>query len=307
MGVKIILFIVIVGGIIFFVFAAPKFFKDYDLKKGLNATSTEKIISSAQEAKIKAAPSAQSSIAISSEKKEIPDSRIPSGFAREQLSPFFEKIRIASASFSAGYNKPSTIRLYSRLESGDLPIDITGWRLKSNRYEFIISKAVEIYKPSGTNEEKNVILSSNNYVNIYSTTSAINKNLRLNKCMGYLENSFDFNPTLPQSCPMVYRSRYEIAYLSGQCQTYLFSLGGCKPVDVAFYNSLLTGTSEGNVCRAFLNTVGTYGNCFEKYSQDKDFLSTEWRLWVNIDILDSQHDRLDLFDNNGLLVSDYVY
>lgn len=309
MGVKIILFIVIVGGIIFFVIAAPKFFEDYDLKKGLNATSTEKIVSSAQKATIKAAPSAQSSIATpsSSGKKEISDSRIPSGFSREQLSPFFEKIRIASASFSTGYNKPSIIRLYSRLESGDSPIDITGWRLKSNRSEFIIPKAVEIYKPSGANEEKNIILLSNNYVNIYSTTSVINKNFRLNKCAGYLENSFDFNPSLPQSCPMVYRSRYEIAYLSGQCQTYLFSLGGCKAVDYSFYNSLLTGTSEGNVCRAFLNTVGTYGNCFEKYSQDKDFLSSEWRLWVNNDILDSQHDRLNLFDNNGLLVSDYVY
>ncbi len=306
---KIILFIVIVGGIIFFVITAPKFFKDYDLKKGLNATSTEKIVSSAQKATIKTAPSTQPQVSatISSKKTEISNSRIPSGFSREQLSPFFEKIRIASASFSTGYNKPSTIRLYSRLESGDSPINITGWRLKSNRYEFIIPKAVEIYKPSGTNEEKNVILSSNNYVNIYSTTSAINKNFRLNKCMGYLENSFNFNPLLPQSCPMVYRSRYEVAYLSGQCQTYLFSLGGCKPVDVTFYNSLLTGTSEGNVCRAFLNTVGTYGNCFEKYSQDKDFLSSEWRLWVNSDILDSQHDRLDLFDNDGLLVSDYVY
>jgi len=84
-------------------------------------------------------------------------------------------------------------------------------------------------------------------------------------------------------------------------------LGGCKAVDYSFYNSLLTGTSEGNICRAYLNTVATYGSCFEKYSQDKDFLSSEWRLWVNNDILDSQHDRLNLFDNNGLLVSDYVY
>lgn len=308
---KIILFIVIVGGIVFFVVAAPKFFKDYDLKKSLNATSTEKIVSSAQKATIKAAPSAQPQISTGakttfSQKTTISDSKIPSGFTREQLSPFFEKVRIASASAGSGDARPAEVRLYARLDTGDAPINITGWKIKSNRSEFIMPQAVEIYQPSGAQTEKDIVLSTNNYVNIYSNTSANGKNFRINKCLGYLENYYNFTPALSQNCPAVYRTRYEVTHLSGQCQTYLFSLGGCKPVDVLFYNSL-RGNDEGNACRAFLNTVGTYGNCFEKYGQDKDFLANEWKIWVNINILDSQHDRVNLLDNNGLLVSDYVY
>jgi hypothetical protein len=295
---------------VFFIFAAPQFFKDYDFKKSLTATSTTgKTLSSAPKTTIKASsptPSQTSSVG-TAKKNEIPDSRIPSGFTREQISPYFEKVRIVSAAASSARNRPSEIRLYTRLESGDSPPNITGWRLKSNHSEFIIPQAVEIFEPLGANEEKDIILSSNNYVNIYSNKSVVNKNFRLNKCTGYLGNYYDFNPSLPKNCPPVYRSRYEIAHLSGQCQTYLFSLGGCKAVDYSFYNSTLLGSDQGNACRAFLNTVATYGSCFQKYGQDKDFLSSEWRVWVNNDILDSQHDRLNLFDNNGLLVSDYVY
>lgn len=198
------------------------------------------------------------------------------------------------------------IRLYARLDVGDQPVNITGWKVKSNRLEFIIPQAVEIYQPSGVQTDSDIVLNTNNYVSIYSGTSANNKNMRLNKCSGYLENNFDFTPLLPQNCPTVYKNRYEITHLSGQCQTYLFSLGSCKPIDIAFYNSL-TGTSEGNDCRAYLNTVGTYGSCFEKYKRDKDFLSNEWKIWVGENILDSQHDRVNLFDKDGLLVSDYVY
>lgn len=47
---KVILLILIIGGVVGFVFYAPKIFKNFDLKKGINATSTasfERKISSA--------------------------------------------------------------------------------------------------------------------------------------------------------------------------------------------------------------------------------------------------------------------
>lgn len=309
MGVKYILIIIIISVLALFVFAAPKFFKDYEIGKKIAALSEKKTIKSAPKTTIKTYSPAQSQII----QETIPDSRIPLGYAREQLSPYFEKVRIISA-FSGisffnfgGQQQPAEIRLYASLYGDNSAIDITGWRVKSNRREFTIPRAIEIYDPSGLSMEKDLILTSSAYVNVYSNTSAINKNFRLNKCIGYLENNYDFNPSLPQNCPFIYGSRYEISHLSGECQNYLLSLGGCNQVDTSFYNSL-PGTDEGNACRAFLNTVATYGNCFQKYSQDKDFLSGEWRVWVNQqDFLDSQHDRLGLFDKDGLLVSDFVY
>jgi len=147
------------------------------------------------------------------------------------------------------------------------------------------------------------VVSGNNYVNIYSGFSPINRNLRLNKCTGYLENNFTFNPSLPQDCPSI--SRSEISYLSGQCQSYLLSLWGCKLPDYSFYN-LLPGNDDGNNCRNFLNNIN-YTSCLQKHRSEADFMSNEWRVWINENILDSQHDRVLLFDTQGQLVDQYTY
>lgn len=234
----------------------------------------------------------------------IPDSAIPFGFTREQLSSYFEQIRISSVSRSWGAYTPAQIRLsasfsYSQNES----INITGWKIKSNRRDIIIPQAIEVYSPLVWETEKDIILSRNNYVNIYSNTSPFNRNLRLNKCTGYLENIYDFNPSLPQDCPSISRDEYR--HLSGQCQSYLMSLGRCKLPSASFSNSL-PGTSEGNACRVFLNTI-SHGSCFQKYRYNADFLSNEWRVWVNTDILDPFHDRILLYDRAGLLVDEYSY
>jgi hypothetical protein len=240
----------------------------------------------------------------------IPDYLIPSGYSREQLSPYFQKIRISSAYASSFYGSyPSEIRLYSSLPvrqaglSKEEKVNITGWRIKSNRGEIIIPQAVNIYEPSGFAPQEDIIISGSSVINIYSGKSPINRNFRLNKCVGYLENTYNFNPALPQNCPSIPRS--EIAYLSGQCQSYILSLWGCKAPDVSFYNSL-PGTDEGNACRAFLNTIN-HNSCFQKHRLDSDFLSNEWRIWINQNILDSQHDRVRLFDKQGLLVDEYIY
>ncbi|MDP3015028.1 MAG: hypothetical protein Q8N28_01275 [bacterium] len=140
-------------------------------------------------------------------------------------------------------------------------------------------------------------------INIYSNKSPFNRNLRLNKCIGYLEENYDFNSALPQNCPSIPRS--EFAHLSGQCQSYILSLWGCKLPDVSFYN-FLPGTDEGNACRQFLNTI-SHGSCYRKHRYDLDFLSNEWRVWIDYDILDKYHDRLRLLDKNGLLVDEYIY
>lgn len=233
---------------------------------------------------------------------EIPDSQIPAGFSRKDLSPYFKKVKISSAYASSWSLNPSQIRLYSVLKKEEI-IDITGWKIKSNLKEIIIPQAVNIYEPSGFASQENIILLNNNYINIYSNTSPFNKNLRLNKCIGYLGDIYNFNPSLPQNCPSI--SRSEITYLSGDCQNYIFSLGSCKLPDVSSYNAF-PGTDQGNACRAFLNTI-SHNTCYEKYRFDSDFLSNEWRVWINYDILDPKHDRLWLFDKQGLLVDEYIY
>lgn len=234
---------------------------------------------------------------------EIPDSQIPAGFSRKDLSPYFKKVKISSASASSQVLNPSLIKL-SFLSKEKEMINITGWKIKSNLKSIIIPQAVNIYEPSGMTPQEDIILSTGNYVNIYSNKSAINKNLRLNKCIGYLEITYDFNPALSLSCPSLF-SRSEIAYLSGDCQSYILSIGACKLPDVSSYNAF-PGTDQGNACRIFLNTI-SHNSCFQKYRSDSNFLSNEWRVWTDWNILDLKHDRLWLFDKQGLLVDEYIY
>ena len=284
----------IVGGIaIYFLSQSPNIFR---------GSPQEKISTPAISYTPPSVPTTLPQTEISSPSTQIPDYLIPSGFTRNQLSLYFQKITISSAYTSFFGSYPSEIKLYSSLPK-DEEINITGWRLKSNHGEIIIPQAVDIYEPSGLAPEEDIVISGNSSVSIYSSKSPINRNFRINKCIGHLENTYNFNPTLPQSCPSIPRS--EIAYLSGQCQSYILSLWGCKLPDVSFYNSL-PGNDEGNACRAFLSTIN-WNSCFQKHYADLDFLSNEWRIWINQNILDSQHDTVRLFDAQGLLVYEDRY
>ncbi|MBI4159936.1 hypothetical protein HY504_02120 [Candidatus Wolfebacteria bacterium] len=233
----------------------------------------------------------------------IPDSQIPQGFTRAQLSRQFGRVRVASAYRSVFGSSPSEIRLYAGYLSQNEAINITGWRVRSNRGEVIITQAVSSYEPSGFTPPSDIILRSGNYVVLYGALSPLARNIRLNKCIGYLNTLYQFFPPLPSNCPLP--SDLGVLYLSGQCQAYVRSLGGCQLPSVSFYNQL-PGTTEGNACRNFLNGVN-YRSCYEDHRSDVDFLGSEWRVWVNRDILDPQHDLVRLYDPQGLLVDQYVY
>lgn len=220
-------------------------------------------------------------------------------------SPYYKKIKISGVSYSSYGNNPTTIKLMANLQKEE-SVDITGWTIKSNKQNFVIPKAVGYYEWGVAQTDSDIVLKASHSVNIYSNTSAVGKNLRMNKCIGYLENTFDFNPALPQNCPSPLL-RTDYTHLSGQCQSYLLTLTGCKEVSTSIYNSF-PGTDEGNACRAFLNSISAnYSGCYNKHRWDTDFLSNEWRVWVNQNILDSQHDRIRLFDINGQLVDEYYY
>lgn len=253
-----------------------------------------------------AAPTATSVAAIATSAPEIPDYLIPLGFKREELSSYFQKIRISSISpVSQWSSYPASLRIYSYIQKGE-SINITGWKIKSNRRSFEISKSIDIYRPDGPFDETDIIFLQNSSLIIYGNKSPFNKNLRLNKCAGYLNNLYDFNPDLPRNCPLISRESYK--NLSGECQSYVMSLGSCEIPSADDYNSF-PGTDQGNACRTYLNTI-SYGNCFNKYRNDEDFLSNEWWLWVDkntFDIFDYQHDTVGIFDKEGKLVDQYVY
>ena len=235
--------------------------------------------------------------------QEVPGYSVPNGYTSAQISPFFQKVRISSAYSSFFANYPSEIRLYSYFTQNSQRIDITGWKLKSNKNEIIIPQAVNLYELSGYSVDSDIILEPNSDVSIYSNSSAVGRNLRVNKCMGYLENDYSFVPSLSKTCPSI--SRSAISTLSGECQSYILSLNSCQIPSVSVYNSF-PGNDDGNKCRAFLSNLN-YNSCVREHRNDSDFYLNDWRVWANRQILDAQHDTVSLFDSNGLLVDQYIY
>lgn len=235
----------------------------------------------------------------------IPSYLIPAGFTRDQISPYFEQVKIGGVSSYYSFGYQTQLQLYSRLPAGE-SVNLTGWHVKSNRGDIVVPQAVNFYNWTGLVPDTDIIVPSGGVVSIYGNTSPIGKNLRLNKCTGYLQRSHNFNPAIPQNCPSSY-NRQDIVHFSGFCQNYILSLGACQLPDTRIYN-LLPPTNEGNDCRNFLNTI-TVKSCYDKYSTDRDFLSNAWLVWINqtSPVLDPYHDQLNLFDKNGLLVDQYTY
>ncbi len=222
---------------------------------------------------------------------------IPQGFTLAQLSPYFKKVRIAS--LSAGSETSYSVVTLRAGISGSSTVNITGWQFKSNRGGQIMPRAINSYDPSGLTSESDIVLKNGDFVRIYSTVSPIGKNLRLNSCVGYLENHLNFNPRLSVSCPQIDYSG--ISSFTGRCQDYIRSLGSCRepvanpPIPLTDY-----------ACRDYVSVLN-YRGCYDRHRGDSDFLKNEWRVWTGSKFLDFRHDRVYLFDTRGLLVDAYTY
>ncbi|MCX6702891.1 MAG: hypothetical protein NTW60_03440 [Candidatus Wolfebacteria bacterium] len=233
----------------------------------------------------------------------LPDAAIPAGFTRSQISPYFGQIKLSSVTAST-FGNTNLFQLYSSLPAGK-KANITGWHVKGNRTDVAIPRAVDNYNPYSLNDEGDIIISQGSVVSIYQGTSPLSRNFRLNECAGFLQNTYKFNPSIPQNCPQLY-SRSDITGFAGYCQTYIMSLGSCQLPSTAFVNSL-PGSPEGNICQQYLSTL-TVNSCYDKHFSDAGFLSNTWVLWISqLNAFDPQHDTVYLYDNKGLLVDKYVY
>jgi len=178
------------------------------------------------------------------------------------------------------------------------PVNLTRWIIKGNIGSYMIVQGAAVYNPSGFNAVGDIFLEPGAALHIYSQAGPINQHFQVNVCLGYLENTMVFNPPLPKICPRF--SQEEIASLSGACQRYLRSLPRCAlPEDnVPFWNNY--------ACAEKLRQLN-YKSCFEKYSEDPDFLTGEWRLYGSGQVLDPLHDQVLLLDTENRVVDQYGY
>ncbi len=225
---------------------------------------------------------------------------IPPGFSLQDISENFKKIGLSvySNQISLSANFSPSISLGT---SGSNAINISGWELKAKNGSLFIPKAVNIYDPLGLAAEGDITLRSGEAFRFYYGQSAIGINFRLNKCIGYLENTNDFNPSLP-SCPNPVND-FNMSRVSGACQDYINYLGSCRLPG----NNMPSSIPQSDyICREYLDQINMRG-CYERHRFDQDFLSNEWWGWFRNIFLDPRHDTVYLLDNQKKLVDVYSY
>ena len=222
--------------------------------------------------------------------------QIPAGYTKDQISPYYGEIGIGSV--YGGYGGSSgQIVLYSYLNQNET-VDVTGWQLRGNRGSGFIPQAVEVYQPSGFAPAGDIHLGPAQSLYLYSAQGTIN--LRLNKCIGYLQKNLNTNPPLPQSCPNI--DPAQLSSFTGACQNYILSLPACT---VPTNNSMSIPQND-YACQQFLTTLN-YSGCFNAHFGERDFLSSQWWVWTGSSIADPYHDNIRLLDRNNLLVAQYSY
>jgi hypothetical protein len=225
----------------------------------------------------------------------------PSGFTVDQLSPYYGSVRISSF-LRSWFGGTYEVDLYADY-SAKSGIDITNWRVRGNSGEIMIPQAVKKYPPYGFPLDADIVVVAGEYVKLFNGSSPIARNLGLNKCIGYMNNIYTFTPSLPNSCPAIDRS--EVSTFTGRCQSFIFSLYGCRQPTANELN-LFTGYND-EACHTYLERIN-YRGCYERHAGDSDFFSREWWIWTGGTFpFDRDHDRLLLFDRNGLLVNEYTY
>lgn len=224
---------------------------------------------------------------------------IPEGFTAADISPDFGKVEISSVRRPSSLGEGGGFTLRADFTQ-ELPLDITNWRIKSNDGEITVRGGVSSIPPVNLSR---IVLRPRTSAVFYADVNSFVKNVELNKCTGYLNNTYTLDPRLPNNCPRPERSDY--ITFSGECQSFIRSLSSCEQATSAELNRF---TRPSDIpCHEFLEDLN-YGKCVQKYSSDSNFYSYGWRVWMSESLhFDPRHDRLLLLDENGLIVDEHVY
>lgn len=214
---------------------------------------------------------------------------------RAKLSDKAGQVKIASV---YPQNTPQKLTLVNRSGTN---IDLNGWVIESNSRSYSIGSAVKFFRINSSLIWQNIILNPQDSLTVVGATSPIAVNFYLNRCFGYLTNSYNFYNLFRLDCPRPLEN--DISYLSSDCQRYINNLGRCQIPTSIDINRFVGDFS----CQQFLNSYYGYENCVNRYQNNSDFFQNEWYVFVNNSLADNSHDKIVLRDNKGLVVDAYQY
>ena len=183
--------------------------------------------------------------------------------------------------------------------STDGKINITGWKIKSvQKGETIIGKGINL--PQFDAAASDILLSSGDRLDISIGPSPLAISFRANNCFGWLNDLYNLNYSLDY-CPEDFKIS-DLVGLDSTCQDLILRAGSCRtPADDVLNKSSYQ-------CRQWALKNMNYNACVANHRADSDFYK-EWKIYTgnNNPIFDPIHDRIELRDQNGLLVDSYEY
>ncbi len=216
--------------------------------------------------------------------------------------PKLHDVRIASV--SSGFSGDVTTIVLRN--NTDTPWNVTGWKIKSKIDEFVLPKGIPDFQVSlGGLPAVPIILRKNDRFNIYTNKGALAGAFRVNKCFGYITRTTNFVPSISASCPSIIPKN--IADFTSKCQDFLRQIRSCEQPSV---NPPISLTDFE--CNQYLKTI-SYAGCVDAHRFDKDFLGSEWHLWIGDPfgkprkLVDPSHDKMQLISDTGVVIDEYVY
>lgn len=183
-------------------------------------------------------------------------------------------------------------------------VNITGWTIETDKNDFKIPQAIEkIYTSFSKKEYSDIILNYKDEAVISMGQPFKGINFQVNKCSGYFNSSFEFEPSLDNDCPKLDKSDYK--HLKKDCREFIDDLNKCEMPD---YSNNWNVSSDSQ-CIEFINNNFSYNKCYSNYHYDPDFFQGEWRVFMNKsqDVFDNYSDKIILKNRSGYIIDNYEY
>ncbi len=216
------------------------------------------------------------------------------------FSLLYKKIKISGVKSKGSSALDEYIKITNASKEN---IGITGFILKNKRNEtLIVPKAVEALYMQEGDVNQDIILEPGKTATIFSGSSPVGKNFRLNKCAGYLNYYYNFSPKLKEECPKPIEQ--DLAGFDKNCRDYIKTLKACAPPNTS--DIKITYDKQ---CTDYLISAFNYTSCVARYQVDPDFLKNDRYLYSNRSsgYLDDQHDEIKLYGKDNNLIDSYSY
>jgi hypothetical protein len=286
--------------------------KKASLNKSLSPSNTTSSITASPNSGYSSNKSTEESIKSVAENVKTLQEDVSKEIDKSKRSPYYGKIRMSSISglYQTDPNE-EYLSFYTNIGKNET-VKITGWYFKSEitGYFAVIGKAALLPYPF-TNTETDVILQQGDRVYLTKGFSPIGISFRTNKCTGYFEENRSFYPGLPLQCPQAQYEKlpkFSSDYDSNdECVKTLQRIPQCTTVDSKFIRDLPDTISPS--CKDYMTNQINYNTCVAVHFGDVDFPGDEYHLYLNKfgSLWRPMHDKIDLIDENGLIVDSVSY